>query len=106
MREFYHKSTILVKDNNCIQKFAFAFIFLRKSSTETAESFPTVQHKTSQNPLGNGQGLHADANLLVGLNEGGDDTVVAEIISGDFHYVNPHTTTWLLFSPNLLRLKL
>lgn len=27
-----------------------------------------------------------------GLNEGGNDSVVVEIISDDFYYVNPYTT--------------
>lgn len=52
--------------------------------------------KISQNPL---ETVRSSIQTLIlfkwnkrGLNEGGNDSVVIEIISDDFYYVNPYTT--------------
>lgn len=60
------------------------------------DSLPNVEHKISQNPL---ETVRSSIQTLIlfkwnkrGLNEGGNDSVVVEIISDDFYYVNPYTT--------------
>lgn len=71
------------------------------------ENFPTVEHENFTESLGK-QSFHSDSNLLVGLSEGGNDSVVAEIITDDFHYIThtPHELSCKLLFPNLLRFKL
>lgn len=54
------------------------------------ENFLTVEHENFSESLGK-HSFHSDSNPLVGLSEGGNDSVVAEIITGDFHYISPYT---------------
>lgn len=56
------------------------------------ESFPTIEYKNFSESPGNSDSFRSDSHLLVGLNEGGNGSVVAEIISDDFHDVNVYTT--------------
>lgn len=48
-----------------------------------------MEHENFTESLGK-QSFHSDSDLLVGLIEGGNDSVVTEIIT-DFHYINPYT---------------
>lgn len=70
------------------------------------ENVPTAEHENVTEPLGK-QSFHSDSNLLVGLSEGGNDSVVAEI-TDDFHYIThtPHELSCKLLFPNLLRFTL
>lgn len=58
------------------------------------DSLPNVEHKNFSESLGNCKIFHSDSYLKwnKSLNEGGNDSVVVEIISDDFYYVNPYTT--------------
>lgn len=70
------------------------------------ENFPTVEHENFTESLGK-QSFHSDSTLLVGLSEGGNDSVIAEI-TDDFHDIThtPHELSCKLLFPNLLRFKL
>ena len=88
----------MVKENNTtIQKIHIYFFFFKGEviSTEMVDSLPNVEHKNFSESLGNCKIFHSDSYLKWNkrcLNEGGNDSVVVEITSDDFYYVNPYTT--------------